>query len=491
MGAPRGAVAGGRFQRGQPVAVAAAGAIGAPVAGPPHVLATPKSPLAGVEWTINLGGFLLYLLVITSYRLPVGDIAILAALGGIFLQRGGIRFPPYLAWLTVFTGWVLIASRGTQYPEAVSPQLTAMVKLCLIVFAAANALRTRPQARLFMVFFLGCFALFPLRGAMFNFFFYGNAVQGRAVWNMLYSNPNDLGAMALLQLSMAIALLVTEPKGWVRWCALAGVFMVPMLILMTQSRGVFLGLIAFIAIALVGQRRRVQIVVRLAVVAIILAAVAPAGVWERLGTLKHATSTSTLNEVDGEGGSAKQRSEIWRVAFKIIREHPITGVGVGAYEPTHEVYAMDPEFNPTARGPRDTHSLYFNVLAETGYPGLLLYLIMLASVFVAAERTRRRCKGVLYDAARQLLLLEAGLAGFLVACIFGSLPYLPHLMLHMALLYTLSVVYQRELNQLGGQVPMGGGRGGPRRGMAPGPRGALPAHAAAAWPGTMRRPGVA
>jgi hypothetical protein len=52
-------------------------------------------------------------------------------------------------------------------------------------------------------------------------------------------------------------------------------------------------------------------------------------------------------------------------------------------------------------------------------------------------------------------------------------------------------VYQRELTQLGGQVPMGGGRGGPRRGMAPGPRGALPAHAAAAWPGTMRRPGVA
>jgi hypothetical protein len=114
MGAPRGAVAGGRFQRGQPVAVAAAGAIGAPVAGPPHVLATPKSPLAGVEWTINLGGFLLYLLVITSYRLPVGDIAILAALGGIFLQRGGIRFPPYLAWLTVFTGWVRLAPRGTQ-----------------------------------------------------------------------------------------------------------------------------------------------------------------------------------------------------------------------------------------------------------------------------------------------------------------------------------------------------------------------------------------
>jgi probable O-glycosylation ligase (exosortase A-associated) len=426
-----------------------------------------------VQWTFTLAGFLLYVLVITSYRLPVGDIAIAMALGGIFLQGGRVRFPPYLVWLTVFSGWVLLSSRNTEYPEEVAPQLTAMVKLCLIVFVAANALRTRPQARLFMVFFLGCFALFPLRGAMFNFFLYHNDVQGRAVWNMLYSNPNDLGAMALLQLSMAIALLGSEPKGWVRWCAMAGAFMVPMLILMTQSRGVFIGLVAFIAIAVAGQRRRTLIVLRLGALSIVLAAVAPAGVWERIGTLKHATSTATLGEVDGEGGSAKQRSEIWKVAFKIIREHPITGVGVGAYEPTHGVYSLDPEFNPTARGNRDTHSLYFNVLAETGYPGLLLYLCMLVSIFVAVEKTRRRCKNVLDVASRQLLVLEAGLAGFLVACIFGSLPYLPHLMMHMVLLYGLSVMYERELAAMGANPGIPGrGRGVPMRG-APQPMVAL------------------
>ena len=444
----------GRRSGRQPTAVAGAG----PGAGIP--LATPVSPLAGVEWTFTLAGFLLYLLVITSYRLPVGDIAVAMALGGILIQGGRVRFPPYLAWLTVFAVWVFIGSTQSSYPDATSEQLTAMLKLCLIVLVAANAMRTRPQVRLFMVFFLGCFALFPLRGAMFNFFLYGNDVQGRAVWNMLYSNPNDLGAMALLQLSMAIALLATEPKGWVRWCALAGVVMVPMLILMTQSRGVFLGLVVFIAIVIAGQRRRAIMVLRLGVLALFLAAVAPAGVWERLGTLKHATSTATLNEVDGEGGSARQRSEIWKVAFKMIREHPVTGVGIGAYELNHEQYAMGEEFNPTARGARDTHSLYFNVLAETGYPGLLLYLVMLVSVIIPAERTRRRCKGVLDGAARQLLLLEAGLIAFLVASIFGSLPYLPHLMLHLAMLHALSGLHQRELAGAAGLIAVSG-RGRP------------------------------
>src|SRR6185503_19991066 len=93
--------------------------------------------------------------------------------------------------------------------------------------------------------------------------------------------------------------------------------------------------------------------------------------------------------------------------------------------PTHEQYAEDGEFNPTPQVARDTHSLYFNVLAETGVPGLLLYLTMVGVVVFAAERARRRCKHVFETGAKQLLMLEAGLCAFLVANIFGSLPYLP------------------------------------------------------------------
>lgn len=416
--------------------------------------------LLDVDWTITLGGFLLYLFVITSYRLPVGDIAVAVALLGVgiqFVQRSGthgrkLRFPPYLAWFVAFGVWALFASGQSEYPDWVAEQLTNFWKIVLIVFVAANALQNKAQLRLFMVFFLGCFALFPLRGAMFNFFLYGSDVQGRAVWNQLYSNPNDLGAMALLQLSMAAALMVSERKGWIRWATGAGMLLLPFLILLTQSRGVFLGLTVFIAISLTGQRRRLRLLVRLVVVGAVLMTVVPAGVWQRIGTLQHATSKETLDEVDGGEGSARQRYEIWQVAFQIIRDHPITGVGLGAYKPNHERYALRAQFNPTAQGPRDTHSLYFNVLAETGYPGLMLYLGMLGSIIVAAERTRRRCKLVLPDAARQLLILEAGLCGFLVASTFGSLPYLPHLLVHLVLLYALAREYQAELATKGSAI---------------------------------------
>lgn len=416
------------------------------------VSGTPTSPFRGVAWTPTLIGFLVYLLVMTSNRIPVGDVAVAMALVGVVLQGRDRRFPPYLVWLTVFSLWAWAASSWTEYPEWVAPQLIGLLKLCLIVLVAANATRTRPQVRLFMVFFLGCFALFPLRGAFSNYFIYDHNVEGRAIWNFVYSNPNDLAAIALLQLSMALALLVSEPKGWVRWCAMGGAILVPMLILMTQSRGVFLGLIVFTAIVFTGQRRRLRLALRIGAVALVLAAAAPTDVWDRLGTLQQATSTSGLDELQGDGGSARQRYEIWRVASSIIRDHPITGVGVAAYEPTHEEYAVGDEFNPTAQGRRDTHSLYLNVLAETGYPGFFLYLGMLATVFIAVERTRRKCKKALPVAARQLLILEAGLVGFLVAAVFASLPYLAHFLLHLVLLYSASAIYRKELKAARGQV---------------------------------------
>ena len=434
-----------RLRARPPVAVRLAPAGGRSHATPIDRSARPASPFKGVQWTVTVAGFLLYLLVITSLRLPLGGVAIGLALGGLLLQRSGLRFPPYLGWLTAFGIWALVAASKTDYPDLVQPQLVGLLKLCLIILVAANAMQTRAQMRLFMVFFLGCFALWPLRGAMFNFFIYHNDVQGRAIWNQLYGNPNDLGAIALLQLSMAVTLLESEPKGWVRWSAILGVVLIPMLILMTQSRGVFLGVLVFVAITLAGQRRRLRLLFRLGVVALLLAAIAPSGVWDRVGTMRHMTSTTTLDDVDGAEGSARQRYEIWRVARKIIRDHPLTGVGLGAYKPNHEQYALDTEFNPTAQGGRDTHSLYLNVLAETGYPGLVLYLGMLLTVLLTAERTRRRCRGVLDAAARQLLVLEAGLVAFLAAATFGSLPYLPHFLLHLALLYGMSVVYEKQL----------------------------------------------
>jgi len=395
----------------------------------------PLSPDRQVTWTFIYIAFLSYVFAVTTYKLPIGEASMIAALFGLLLQRESLRLPPLVGWSVLFLGWCALGYLETAFRDAVWNNLIVLAKLCLITLVATNALRSAAQVRFFMIFFLACYALFPVRGTLVNYFVYHETIFGRALWNYIYKNPNDLAAMTLLALSITAAVLATERPGWIRFCALVGIAVLPMLILMTQSRGGFIGLCVFAALALAGRRRRLRTTLTLASLALALIAVAPSGVWTRVKGLSQVTEN--LDRVDPEG-SAKARFEIWGVAMKIVGDHPWTGVGWGAYPLAHAHYAPLSGADSTALGLRDTHSTYLNVLAETGYPGLLLFLVLIWVAVREAERARRLCVRVQPGLALQLRYLELGLLAFLVAGVFGSFAKLWFLYVHLVLLWAVA-----------------------------------------------------
>jgi O-antigen ligase len=409
---------------------------------------------AGVRWTIPFVAFLAYIFAITTYRLPIGSVAIIAGLAGLALQSEPRRFPALLVWFAAFILWCAVGYVSSPYPQRTWDGLVGLVKLWAIVLVGVNAFRSRSHIRVFTVFFLACFALYPVRGAFENYFLYRYTVFGRAVWSRAFENPNDLAAFALLQLAMVAALLSLERRWWVQRCAQIGLVLLPLLILMTQSRGGFIALALFTLCCVVGQWRHLRTLLdrtrRMRLIGMSLALIAvvsffaPDGVWTRVAGLKHLTNTDQLDEVDREG-SARQRWEIWRVAAKIIREHPVSGVGVSAYPLAHAVYARGEEFEPTAAGERDTHSTVLNLLGETGVPGLIFFLGVIMSVVVPAERVRRECKRRAPQLAMPLSFLEIGLLAFFAAGIFGSFAYLAFLYIHLVLLFVTADLTRREL----------------------------------------------
>jgi O-antigen ligase len=408
-----------------------------------------EAPWRGVEWSLTYVAFLWYIAAITTYHLPGGEIAMAVALISTFASRHPLRFPTPLAWMTAFLAWAAFAYPVTRFPEAVQERLTELAKVWLVAFVAANALRTRGQIRLFVIFFLACFALYPLRGALVNYHLAGYSLGGRVLWNFIFSNPNYLAAITLLQLSMVVGLLATErKKSWVWLAALAGIVLLPLVVLMTQSRGGFIALTVFAVVLLAHRRRRPLVLVAIAALALGVAMVAPTGVWRRVGGLSHVTNTAELQAADSVG-SAKERYEVWKVAVKMIGEQPVVGVGVGAYPLAHALYAGDEEFDGTVRGRYDTHSMPLNILAETGAPGLLLFLALLITTVRKAERARRACQAVLPRSSTQLQYLEFGLAAFLVAGLFGSFAHLSFLYIHLALIWGLTEACQRDCGALG------------------------------------------
>ncbi len=363
---------------------------------------------------------------------------------GLVISGVRWRVPAAMWWMLAFGMWAVVGLSSTAYGPVVKLALQDFGKVLVIAFAAMNLLRTRAQLRLFLLVFLGAFALYPVRGALFNYFLYGSTMMGRALWNKAYANPNDLAAYCLPQLGFAVGLIYTERSRALRLAAMAGALLLPFLMLLTQSRGGFLGLLVFLIFLLANQRRRLRTALLVGVGGLVVASAAPDSVWKRFSGLTKVTNTDDLGEVDSEG-SAVQRYEIWKVARAIIADHPVGGVGLGAYPYAHFVYAQSSRFKKTAQGYRDTHSTYLHLLAETGFVGLGLFVMIVLSTLYHAERIRRRAPAALRSEAMQLFFAEIGFVAFLVAGVFGSFGTISFTYLYLAVIFSCAEVLRREI----------------------------------------------
>jgi probable O-glycosylation ligase (exosortase A-associated) len=403
------------------------------------------SVLKGVEWSPAYIAFLVYVFTITTYRLPLGTASMVTALVLLPLERRPLRLPPLMLWALAFLGWTFLGWGSSAYPDVVWETVNELAKICGVMLVAVNVLTTRARLRFFLLAFLGFFAFYPVRGSLFAYFIYGGTVQGRAAWNYVYNNPNDLAALCLLPLALAAGMLIVERQRWIRWCAVAGAIVLPFVIFLTQSRGAFIALSVFGIVVLRGQKkRRGAILLTAGLVGIVVFLFAPASLWKRLGTISDVTNEQSAAKVQDDM-SARQRLELWKVARTIAVENPLTGVGLGAYKDAHYVYAQRPIFDPLALGHRDPHSTYFSLLAETGVVGFLLFFAMVGMTLRNAERTRRRARLTHPARAAQLYYMEVGLFGYFVAGIWGSFSMMVLTYLYLTVIYAATEMLKQEL----------------------------------------------
>jgi O-antigen ligase len=397
------------------------------------------TPFRGVQWSITFAALLLYIVAIVSYRIPYAQVIMMVALIGLVFETN-FRMPAFLAAFGALVVLAFMSGTTSPWPSVVREGAFELGKLWLIAFVAVVSLRSRARIRVFMLVFLGVYALFPVRGTLINYFVSGYTVFGRAVWNFIYSNSNDLGALTLLQLSLVAAFVAAEPRGWWRRAAQSGFVVLPVIILLTQSRGAFLGLIVFAIAAGAVQRRRLRLIGYAFLLAVMAGLIVPAAAWDRLGMVRTIGSggTEVLEELDDQG-SADQRYQIWQTAFRIIQDQPLQGVGWRAYRHANQLYSPD-------LGARDAHSTFLTLAAEMGIPGLMIFGLIIALVVIRAERVRRRARLVAPVCAQQIRLLVVGLASFLTAGIFGTYGHLTFLYVHLTIIWAVTEVTAVDLS---------------------------------------------
>ncbi len=184
--------------------------------------------------------------------------------------------------------------------------------------------------------------------------------------------------------------------------------------LSTYSRGGFLAAIAMGGVWILRTRHKVRNLLGTLVVLVIVLPALPDAFWNRMGTIR------TYEEEEDK--SAIGRFHFWSVAGDMAARNPILGIGFNSYNKAYDAY----DFSAGKYGnERSVHSSFFGVLAELGYVGLFLYVLILLSAFRACAHVRRVASRneALVDLGKGAVALQTSLVAFVVGGSFVPFQY--------------------------------------------------------------------
>ncbi len=267
---------------------------------------------------------------------------------------------------------------------------------------------------------------------------------GRGTGGFL-GDENDLALACNTAFAFAFAGFVSL-RGRVRWISAAVGLVLVVGVVASFSRGGFVGLAALSAYLWWTAPHKLRNLGIALAGALALLAVAPQDYLDEIQTI-----------TDTDRGTAQGRRFLWTAAFNMWTSHPIAGVGggnvaflVGSYQPTEGFDGR--EYVERNWSGTTVHSLFFELLAEQGLVGVVLFGAIAWLHLSNVRRTRRRVReapGVPIDVKHDADFLGVGLAGavvgYLATGMFLSVLYYPYLWYFSGLGVAYGVVMEREI----------------------------------------------
>ncbi len=248
-------------------------------------------------------------------------------------------------------------------------------------------------------------------------------------------DPNYYGQILVVGLALAMVFARRETGGVQRVVALGAAAFMGYAILLTYSRGTMLAaIVVLLAMAFMRYFRAWQVLTLIFVVVAVFAAV-PSYAERFLSVSSVASATQETGSDPEADQSTQSRATEMRAAANVFLDHPILGVGPGAFPLYYQDYAQaieggqvhERERGAERRGEqpeREAHNMYLSQLAELGLVGAMLFFFAIGVTWVTLVRARRR----LFNAGRtseghMATALLLALAGYLICSLLLTLAF--------------------------------------------------------------------
>lgn len=301
------------------------------------------------------------------------------------------------------------------------------LKVVLMFVVMMNV--TRTEWRLKALIFLGLAAGGVMSVAVLSDYSAGVfKLQGQRVEGLvggMFGNPNDMALFLVMMVPLAVGMLLAT-RGIVRKIVYGACALVMIAaILVTFSRGGFIGLVCVLLVLAwkIGRRYRLTVIAFSLLAGGLLMALLPGGLTGRLASIFSGSGSEAAE-------SAVSRWALLVRSVWISVRHPVLGIGMGTF---HEVSVRD----------QVSHNAYTQVSAEMGAAALVIYVLLMVTALRRLKQVERQTLDSRQDSRFYYLAvgLQASVIGYMVSSFFASVAYLYYVYYPIGYAFCLYVIY--------------------------------------------------
>lgn len=302
-------------------------------------------------------------------------VAALTALSWLF-SREPKKLPmhPILLPFILFVIWINITTLASFHPEISELKLGNTMKAVIYTTFVYCLINSRHRIEALILVICAALGYLALKGAVFTIATGG----GHNVMGPVGTFIEDRNALAMvLAMVIPLARYVSLHAGskLIRLLAVGLMLCCAVSILGTQSRGGLLSLLVIGFWLIMMSRRRGVILVACLVMGGFAVNFMPQSWKDRMSTI----------ETYDQDASAQGRLDMWRYAMELTEDRPFTGGGFRIFT----MRDVASQYLPPGMWLRASHSIYFEVLAEHGYVGLFLFILLIATALVTLQEVKR------------------------------------------------------------------------------------------------------
>jgi putative inorganic carbon (hco3(-)) transporter len=313
--------------------------------------------------------------------------------------------------LIVFPLWMCVT-----YAFALEHQIEGytrwkeVMKILFFIVVSASILKTRQHIHWLIWIIVISVGFYGVKGGIFTIASGGSYRVWGPPGNSSITDNNSISVALVMMIPLMFYLRSITPSKWIKLGLAASIGLSLMAILGSHSRGAFLAVLMMVLFLWLKSQKKFLLGILLVASVPLAIGFMPAKWTERMRSI----------EAYQQDGSAMGRINAWKMAINVANDRPLVGGGFELY--TARTFA---KYAPDALDIHAAHSIYFQMLGEHGYVGLLLFLSL---GFVGWANGSRIIKLTQSDPEKKWAgdlarMIQVSLVGFAVGGLFVNIGY--------------------------------------------------------------------